>query len=155
MQINRYGKKYTFLIMLLSIMVFSSCFTARQYPYDFSERNKTVIKQVFISGTVSCAPTPNGKNCWIIKNEQSNNTGYFINGTRKSNMEITLKAIQSKKKTPSFITYIKITNGKVRLWKLETLFLEELGNNLFNENKMDIEKRLEIIFKEEFKEPRT
>jgi hypothetical protein len=138
---------YPFFLLLSFIFVFSSCYTAKQYPYELSENNKAIIKQVFIGGTISCAP--GGIYCWKIKNERTDNNDYYINGTRYLAIEITLKATNIKKKTPSFITYIKITNVKVRLFKVEKLFLEELGNDLFTANKMDIEKRLELILKKE------
>jgi hypothetical protein len=131
--------KKNYAILILLSFLFTSCYTARKYPYTLSEHNKAIIKQLFTNGTVSCAP--DGEYCWTIKNERTDNDGYYINGTRYLDIKITLKAIQTKKKPESFVTYIRITNVLLPQFKLQKLFLKELENNLFNEIKKDTEKR--------------
>jgi len=137
--------KQCFYIILLG-SVLAGCYSARKYPYALSEPNKATIKQVFMAGKVSCSDGY----CWQIVNEGSDGDSYFINGKRVLFMEITLKA-KSADNGKAFVTYMRIKNLGFRLRDLETLFLEELGERLFNENKTEVETIIKGILKEQEK----
>jgi hypothetical protein len=127
--------------ILLFLILCSGCFSSRKYYFEYNQKNKDAIRNIFTNGRTSC---DNGY-CISIKKEDSTKNSYYFDGEKSLFVSAKLKS-KSKDNEASFLVKLRIKNiGIVRLKKMEALMLDEIGYRLSQVNSIKIQEYLRTI----------